>query len=172
MDRLTGPGRPWYTRKPGDRPSGRRLSDMPRIRLTEREAYELHHALQVRPQDINYSGHVGNDNLIAMVGAARAFAFHEMGVSELDLGDGETGVIMTDLAVNYRAEAFLFDELSIDTHFDEMGRSGFRMFHRVRREGKTVALLEAGFATFSYRRKRISPVPDRFLGLLGTLRGD
>jgi len=145
---------------------------MPRIRLTEQEAYELHYTLQVRPQDINYSGHVGNDNLIAMTGAARAFAFHEMGVSELDLGDGRTGVIMTDLAVNYRAEAFLFDELSIDTHFAEVGRSGFRMFHRVRKESRTVALVEAGFATFNYREKRVSPVPDQFLGLLRALGRD
>jgi acyl-CoA thioester hydrolase len=139
---------------------------MPRIKLVERDGYELHYELQVRPQDINYSGHVGNDNLIAMIGAARAYAFHTMGTSELDLGDGKTGVIMTDLVVNYRAEAFLFDQLSVDTHFDEIGRSGFRMFHRARKGSRIIGLVETGFATYSYTEKKVVPVPNEFRRLL------
>ncbi len=135
---------------------------MPRIKLAEQKTYELHASFQVRPQDINYSGHVGNDNLISLVGAARAQVFHSMGLSELDLGDGTTGIIMVDLAVNYRSEAFLFDDLSIDTHFDEIGRSGFRMFHRVRKGEAIIALVESGFAAYEYGKKRIAPLPDRF----------
>lgn len=141
---------------------------MPRIRLAEQEAYEFHYEVQVRPQDINYSGHVGNDNLIALVGAARAYALHSMGVSELDLGDGKTGVIMIDLAVNYRAEAFLFDSLTIDTYVGEMGKSGFRMFHRVRNDRRIIGLVESGFATYNYQEKKVSPVPETFKKLLGS----
>jgi acyl-CoA thioester hydrolase len=139
---------------------------MPRIKLVEQKTYELPSSFQVRPQDINYSGHVGNDNLISLVGAARAFALHSMGVSEMDLGDGKTGIIMADMVVNYRAEAFLFEELTIDTHFGEISRSGFRMFHRVDRGGKIIALLEAGFAAYDYAEKRIAAVPKCFLTLL------
>jgi len=58
---------------------------MPRIKLSEQEVYEFQSSFQVRPQDINYGGHVGNDNLISLVGAARAYLFHSMGLSELDL---------------------------------------------------------------------------------------
>jgi acyl-CoA thioester hydrolase len=142
---------------------------MPRIKLVEQERYELQSSFLVRPQDINYSGHVGNDNLISLVGAARAHVLHSMGLSELNLGDGKTGIIMTDIVVNYRAEAFLFDELSIDTHFGEIGRSGFRMFHRIRKDAKIIGLVEAGFATFDYRGKRIVQVPAALLNALRSL---
>jgi acyl-CoA thioester hydrolase len=141
---------------------------MPRIKLLEQGLYEFQASFQVMPQNINYSGHVGNDNLISLVGAARACLFHSMGLSELDLGDRQTGVIMTDLVVNYKAEAFLFDELLIDTHVSEIGRSGFRMCHRVRKDTKLISLVEAGFATYNYELKKIAPVPASFLKSLAS----
>jgi acyl-CoA thioester hydrolase len=143
---------------------------MPRVKLIEQGLYEFQASFEVRPQDINYSGHVGNDNLISLVGAARAGLFHSMGLSELDLGDRQTGVIMTDLVVNYKAEAFLFDELLIDTHIAEIGRSGFRMFHRIRKDTKLIALVETGFATYNYGLKKITPVPASFLESLANRR--
>ena len=136
---------------------------MPRIKLVEREDYEFRTSLQVRPQDVNYGGHVGNDNLVSLVGTARARLLHGLGLSELDLGDGKTGAIITDLIVNYKSESLLFDELIIETHFDEFAEKGFRMFHRVRKDSKLVALLEIGFAAYDYAAKKTSPIPASFL---------
>jgi acyl-CoA thioester hydrolase len=136
---------------------------MSRIKLIEQESYEFSYSLQVRPQDINYSGHVGNDNLISLVGAARAYTFHLLGHSEMNVGDRKTGVIMTDLVVNYKAEAYLFDSLTIDSRFGEFTRSGFRMFHRVRREDTTVGLIETGFVCYDYNLRKVVPVPDIFI---------
>jgi acyl-CoA thioesterase FadM len=139
---------------------------MPRVKLSEQQVYEFRSSLQVRPQDINYSGHLGNDSLISLVGAARASLLHSMGLSELDLGDRQTGIIITDLIVNYKAEAFLFDDLLIETHIDEVGPKGFRMFHRVTRAAKLIALVETGFVTYNYATKKSSPVPISFLKYL------
>ncbi len=139
---------------------------MPRVKLSEQKAYEFQYSVQVRPQDINYGGHLGNDNLISLIGAARAYIFHSMGLSELNLGDRQTGIIIMDMVVNYKAEAFLFDELLIDTHIDEVAQKGFRMFHRVRRNMKLIALVETGFATYNYTSKKITPVPATFLKCL------
>jgi acyl-CoA thioesterase FadM len=139
---------------------------MPGIKLSEREVYEFQSSIQVRPQDINFSGHMGNDNLISLVGAARAYLFRSMGLSELDLGDRQTGIIITDMVVNYKAEAFMFDELLVDTHIGEVAQKGFRMFHRVRRNMKLIALVETGFLTYNYAAKRIIPVPVPFLKCL------
>jgi acyl-CoA thioester hydrolase len=141
---------------------------MPRIKLLEQEVYEFQSSFKVRPQDVNYSGHVGNDNLISLVGAARAYLFHSIGLSELDLGDRQTGIIITDLVVNYKAEAFLFDELRIDTHIDEIVLKGFRMFHRVRKNMKLIALVETGFATYNYATKKTAPIPTAFLKCLAS----
>jgi len=136
---------------------------MPRIKLAEQEVYEFRFSIQVRPQDINYGGHLGNDDLISLVGAARAQLFHSLGLSELDLGDGQTGIIITDLVVNYRAEAFMFDELLVETHLDEFAEKGFRMFHRVRKNSKLIALMETGLMTYNYASKETAPIPEAFL---------
>jgi acyl-CoA thioester hydrolase len=136
---------------------------MPRIKLAEREVYEIRSSLQVRPQDVNYAGHVGNDSLISLVGAARAQLFRSLGLSELDLGDRQTGLIITDLIVNYKAEASMFDDLLVETHLDEFAEKGFRMFHRVRKDLTLIALVETGFAAYNYAAKKTSPLPASFL---------
>ena len=136
---------------------------MPRIKLVEQQEYEFHFTITMQPRDINAGGHMGNDALISLVGAARADLFHSMGMSELDLGNAQTGVIMSDLAVNYLAEAFLFDELFIDTHIGELNRTWFRLFHRITRKETLIALVETGLVTFNYVSKKIVSVPETFL---------
>ncbi len=141
---------------------------MPRIKLSEQEAYEFQFSIQVRPQDVNYAGHLGNDSLISLVGTTRAYLFRSMGLSEMDLGDGQTGIIIKDMAVNYRAEAFMFDELLFETHIGEVVGKGFRMFHRIRNGMKIVALVETGFVTYNYATKNTVPIPPSFLKCLET----
>jgi len=137
---------------------------MARIRLNQQRAYEFQTSLSVQPRDINYGGHLANDALISLVGTARALMFHSIGLSEMDLGDGRTGVVMTDLTVNYKAEGHLFDELLVETHVDEFTRTGFRLFHRVTTKGeKLVALVETGLVAFDYASRRVAPVPAPFV---------
>jgi acyl-CoA thioester hydrolase len=139
---------------------------MPRTKLTEQEKYEFRFSLQVRPQDVNYGGHLGNDSLISLIGTARAYLFRDLGFSELDLGDGHTGIIIADLTVNYRSEAFLFDELVIETHVGEIELKRFRMFHRITKQSTLVALAEVGFGAYSYEQRKVVSIPDPFLNAL------
>lgn len=139
---------------------------MPRIRLNEQPNYEFHYTTRLEPRDINYGGHLGNDTLVSLVGTARAHAFHSLGLREDDLGDGHTGIIMSDLVVNFRSEAFMFDEILIDTHIGEFSSTRFRTFHRVTKEGIVVALVETGLRTFDYVGREVAPVPDVFLKAL------
>jgi acyl-CoA thioester hydrolase len=136
---------------------------VPRIKLVDQQKYEFHFTITIQPRDINVGGHMGNDALISLVGAARADLFYSMGMSELDLGNTQTGVIMSDLAVNYLAEAFLFDELFIDTHIGELSRNGFRLFHRITKKEIVIALVETGLVTFNYVSKKIVSMPEIFL---------
>jgi acyl-CoA thioester hydrolase len=143
---------------------------MPRIRLKEQLSYEFHYATRLGPRDINYGGHLGNDVLVALAGCARVDLFHSLGLRETDLGDGHTGIIMADLVVNFRAEAFMFDEIVIETHIGEFSRTRFRMFHRVTKGDVVVALAETGLRTFNYLAREVAPVPDSFLEALATER--
>ncbi|OPY83382.1 MAG: hypothetical protein A4E65_00609 [Syntrophorhabdus sp. PtaU1.Bin153] len=144
---------------------------MSRIKLSEQSDYEFHFTITLQPRDINYGGHLGNDSLVSLLGAARANALRLLGLSEGDLGDGRTGVIMSDLVVNFRAEGFMFDELLIDTHIGEVNRTGFRIFHRVTKDKTLIALAETGITTFDYVSRKIAPVPGTFLGALQAQTG-
>jgi acyl-CoA thioester hydrolase len=143
---------------------------MPRLRLHELEAYAFHWESVLQPRDINYGGHLGNDALVSLIHAARVRLLRELGASERDLGDGKTALIMTDIAVNYRAEGFLFDAIRIESHVGEISRSGFRIFHRVTRDGKVLALAETGLACFNYGERKIATLPSAFIETLARVQ--
>lgn len=143
---------------------------MARIRLVEQEAYEFHYTVTLQPRDINYGGHLSNDAVVSLAGSARAGMFHCLGISELNLGDEKTGIIMADLAVNYKTEGYMFDKVTIDVHIGELISNGFRVFHRFKREDDLIALVEAGMITYNYNLKKIAAVPEIFLKLLTELK--
>ena len=143
---------------------------MPRIRLREQLSYEFHYTTRLESRDINYGGHLGNDALVSLVGSARVDALHSLGLREVNLGDGKTGIIMADLVVNFRAEGFLFDEIVIDTHVGEFSSNRFRIFHRVTKGDIVIALVETGLKTFNYTAREVAPVPDTFLKALTAQR--
>jgi len=139
---------------------------MPRIKLQEQPRYEFQYEVVVQPRDVNTAGHLGHESLIALVHSARANLLRSLGLSESDLGDGRTGVIMFDLAVNYRGEGFLFDALRIESHVGEVTRNGFRLFHRLTRDGQPLALVETGLLAYNYKERRIVQVPPIFVQAL------
>ncbi len=136
---------------------------MPRIKLSPLESYTFATTIKLRVSDINYGGHLGNDALISLLHQARIEAFAELDLCELDLGDGRTGLIQTDAAVCYLGEAFMLDELVVESAFVEVKGSTFRMAHRVLRTGNAIALAELGFAGYDYAEHRMGRLPDKFL---------
>jgi acyl-CoA thioesterase FadM len=139
---------------------------MPRVKLEEQPRYEFCYEVTLQVRDINYGGHLGNDALIGLLHEARLNLLRGLGCSEMNLGDSQTGIIIADLAVNYKAEGFMFDRLQIESHIGEISRTGFRVFHRLRRTETLLALAETGLVTFNYNRRQIVPVPENFLAAL------
>ena len=133
---------------------------MPRTKLTEQPTYEFCYTITLQPRDINYGGHLGVDSLVSIIHAARAYIFKSAGMSETDLGDGRTGIIMTDVEINLKAEGFMFDNLEVFTHIGELTKNSFRFFHKISRGDSIVALAEMGFLTFDYDARKVISVPD------------
>jgi acyl-CoA thioesterase FadM len=71
-----------------------------------------------------------------------------MGKSEDDLGDGKMSISMTDFVINFKAKAFMFDELTVDTHSGDLSKTSFRIFYQVMRGRVIIALAEKGLAAF------------------------
>ncbi|VVS95686.1 acyl-CoA thioesterase [Desulfoluna spongiiphila] len=135
---------------------------MPRMKLALEKEYPFTCEIQVRVGDLNYGGHVGNSEMVGILHDARVALFRAMGVHEGDLGDGKTGIVMDDLIVNFRAEAFLGDILTVGCAFGEVGEAGFRIHYHVTGAGKTVAVAETGLVAFNYTSRSIAFLPSAF----------
>ena len=96
---------------------------MPRLKLKRHPEYQFKHTINVRVSDLNYGAHLANDRLVSIIHQIRVELFHELGFTELNLGDGATGILMSDLQVLYKSEAFLHEELVVQTLFTEIKKS-------------------------------------------------
>jgi len=143
---------------------------MPRVKLTELPNYEFQHHLTVRATDINYAGHLGNEALLGLVHEARANFLQQLKFNTITTDDQHTGIIIADLAVNFWAEAFAHDHLTIDCQIGDLGERSFRLYHRIRREEQVIALVESGAVSYDYLAGEVIPLPQDLLTELQNYR--
>jgi acyl-CoA thioesterase FadM len=118
--------------------------------------------LTVRVTDINAANHLGNDSMISMISEARALFLYEFGVAETER-DG-TGIIVTDLATTYRAEAHARDQLLFEVGVMDFNKYGGDITFRITRpKDKTlVAMAKSGFVFFNYKTSQVVAMSDEF----------
>ena len=140
---------------------------MGRIKLEMPSVYHFKTELTVRITDINYGGHLGNSNVLALIHEARVRFLKSYGYSEIDV-EG-FGTIMLDSVVIYKAQAFAGEVLQIEVAAGEFSRIGCDIFYRITKKegGAEVVWAKTGIAVFDYaNQKRISP-PEAFIKKLG-----
>src|SRR5690606_17173637 len=122
--------------------------------------YSTH--LTVRVTDINGANHLGNDSMISMISEARARFLYEFGIRETD-GSG-TGIIVTDLATTYRAEAHARDQLLFEVGVMDFNRYGGDIIFRITRpaDASLIALAKSGFVFFDYAQGKVTAMPAAF----------
>jgi acyl-CoA thioesterase FadM len=137
---------------------------MPKVKVEEQPRYPFTVELEVRVADLNYGAHLGYDRILGLAHQARLVLFDRLGVNEMDLGDGRTGIVAADVAASYLGEAFVSDVLVFEIRPVEVGRVGFRLSHRVTHasNGKKVALIEIGFVGYDYEQRRPTGLPEGF----------
>jgi acyl-CoA thioester hydrolase len=135
---------------------------MPHITLREQPHYEFTYQITIQAGHINYRGHVGHDSIVRILDEARANMFHALGISELNLGDGKTGVITGDMVVNYKSEGFIYQTLVVESQVGEISPDAFTVFQRIKQDGRLVALTEAGLIGFDYKTHATVPIPETF----------
>lgn len=118
--------------------------------------------LAVRSTDINHGNHLGNDSMISMISEARACFLHEFGVSEAPR-DGP-GIIVTDVATMYRAEAHARDQLLFEVGVMDFNKYGGDITFRITRpaDSALIALAKQGFVFFDYADGRVVEMPAAF----------
>src|SRR5687767_12160324 len=104
---------------------------MARLHLTLPAHFPFSTEIEVRITDLNYGQHLGNDALLGLIHEARVRFLRAHGLQELDVGG--TSLIMVDVAIVYRAEAFAGDRLCFAVAAGEPSRVGCDVFYRVTR---------------------------------------
>lgn len=140
---------------------------MGRVKLDMPSVYPFKTELTVRITDINYGGHLGNADVLALMHEARVRFLKSFGYSEVSV-EGY-GTIMLDSVVIYKSQAFAGDVLQIEIAAGDFSRIGCDIFYRITKKetAAEVALAKTGIAVFDYAgQKRVSP-PETFVRKLG-----
>lgn len=122
------------------------------------------HSLSVRIDDINYGRHLGHDTLVSLLHDARCGWLAQQGLTELSIDGQSLGWVVADLIVNYRAEAFYADALTIELAIGKISAKGAEIFHKVvRNDGVEIALAKVGVVFFDYATHKAAAVPENFI---------
>ena len=143
---------------------------MPRVILTELTTYEYCHRLTVRATDINYACHLGNEALLGLVHEARSQFIARLGFDTMVVKTNQVGLIIADLAINFKSEAFIHDSLEVNCQFGEVQERSVRLFSCIRRTGQVIALIETGLVAFDYQAHKVVQLPEDFLAALEKYR--
>jgi acyl-CoA thioesterase FadM len=118
--------------------------------------------LTVRVTDINAAKHLSNDSMISMISEARALFFFEFGI--IETAEDGIGIIVTDLATTYKAEAHARDQLLFEVGVMDFNAYGGDITFRITRpaDGALVAMAKSGFVFFNYQALKVMAMPPAF----------
>ena len=135
--------------------------DMPENKLAEI-------IIPVRISDINYGNHVGNDAFVSIIHETRMQWLQQQGYTELDFAG--TGLIMSDLVIEFKNESFYGDIIEVTIYAGETARVSFDLYYQLStiRNGIRLILANAktGMISYSYERKKPVALPENALKLL------
>ncbi len=118
--------------------------------------------IPVRITDLNYGGHVGNDTVLTIIHEARMQFLRQLGYTEMQFSG--VGMIMADVAIEFRNELFYGDIVIASVAPGEISRAGFELFYRLVKimDGKNIPVANArtGMICYDYDRKKIVSMPE------------
>jgi len=129
--------------------------------------------IPVRIGDINYGGHVGNDAILSIIHEARVLMLRSRGYTELNAGGNS--MIMADVMIAYRGEAFYGDVLTISIYAEEITERTFDLLYHITtlRDGlKTeIAHAKTGMVCFNYETRKVAMLTEELKSFLLMVNG-
>lgn len=114
--------------------------------------------IPVRISDINYGNHLGNDAMLSIIHEARMQWLSAHGFTELNAGGNS--LIMSDVMMAYRGEAFYGEILQIEIFADEVTECSFDLLYRIstHRNGQNIKIADAktGMVCYNYNTRKVA----------------
>ena len=137
------------------------------------------HAIPVRLADTDAMGHVNNAAYLTYVEIARIAYYERVTGEALPIGThgAEEGMILAEIRMTYRSEAFHGETIIVETRVERIGRSSWVMVHRLTVEGsrhgpaRLVAVSDSVLVTYDYRAEQPIPVPASLVAALEAFEG-
>ena len=124
--------------------------------------------IPIRIADINYGNHVGNDAFVSIIHEARMQWLKQFGYTELQI-EG-IGLIMSDLAIEFKSESFYGDVVEVKLGAGELTRVGFELYYQLfaKRNNETILLANAktGMVCYDYDAKKVAQIPGQLKAIL------
>jgi acyl-CoA thioesterase FadM len=144
---------------------------MSRIKIGLPAIFHFSTAIPIRITDLNYGGHVGNDMILGLLHEARVQFLASLGYKEMDFAG--VGLIMTDVAIEFRSEIFYGDTIIASVSPGDLTRISFDLYYKLEKQTPTSRILAAAaktsMACYDYSRKKLAPMPEeageKFKGL-------
>lgn len=140
---------------------------MSRIKLSFPEKTLFQTTFPVRITDVNYGGHVGNDSILSILHEARMQWLKANQFTELDFAG--VGMIMSDVAIEFKNELFYGDQLRISIAVGEVSRVSFELYYRIVKTSGTeteIVVARTGMVCYDYAKKKVAAIPEAALPAL------
>ncbi|MDG2141638.1 MAG: thioesterase family protein [Gammaproteobacteria bacterium] len=140
---------------------------MPRLNIPDLEKTLFRMERKVGLSEINYAKHLDSVSMVKILHEARLQFLASLGFTESNIYG--LGLVVTDLAIDYRSESFANDLLVIDVGASLFNRYGFEIGLKVSNEAldSVVCAGKFGVVFFDFDRHKIAKVPAAFKTLLG-----
>ena len=140
---------------------------MPRIKIDLPERFSFTTEIPIYINHINYGNHLDNSALLSLVSEARVRFFKAFGYTELNV-EG-CGIIVADVAVQYKSEAFHGEVLVFDMAANDFNKYGCDLVWRIsdQASGREVARGKTGIMFFDYTARKAALVPPAFVAKVG-----
>lgn len=140
---------------------------MPRVKIELPASFPFSTTIDIRITDLNYGGHVGNDTILTIIHEARMRFLQKHGCTEMDFGG--TGLIMSDVAIEFKSELFYGDSVQVSIAASEPSRVAFTLIYvlekTVGEKKATVAIARTGMVCYNYQAKKIASFPPALSGI-------
>ncbi len=135
---------------------------MPRIKVSTPENPRFRMERKVGISDLNYARHLDSLAMVGILHEARLQMLADLGFTEGNIFG--LGMVVTDFAIEYRAESFANDVLVIDVSVGEFNRYGCDIGFTVHNSGLDQVICKAkiGVVFMDFDKHQLADVPEAF----------
>lgn len=141
---------------------------MPRLKIQLPQKLLAKVSVPVRITDINYGNHVGNNAIVEIIHESRVQFLNQHGFTELAVAGAS--LIMSELLVEFKNQAYYNDLLEIQIFSGELSRVGFEFFYEIsakRNEHEIIiARAKTGMVCYNYTLKKVEAIPEKLKTIL------